>query len=140
MSLRRAREREGQHRQATLAQRALPAALLSIAACTVFDGVTLPDANSSSSSASTSSGSSGEGGSSGTSSTSTSSGGGAGGAGGAGGGQPAGSTLYLPLDDAAVVCSRAFTCPFLAQSIAVSLGVPADDTNFSQCLTWLAGP
>lgn len=145
MSVRRGHEWERQHRRNTLAPSSLLVAIVGVSACTVFDGVTLPETNSSSTSSSSSSSSSdvsssNTSSSSGESSSGTSSGSSTSSSSGAGGGQPASSTLYLSVKDATAVCSRAFTCQFLATSIAVSLGIPADDTNFSQCLTWLAAP
>src|SRR6185503_20798467 len=55
---------------------------------------------------------------------------------------PAAPTLptYLSLEDAARACSLAFRCPELSTSITFSIGVPVDPLNFSDCMTWLAGP
>jgi hypothetical protein len=47
---------------------------------------------------------------------------------------------YIGDDKAARLCSRVFACPNLGASIAMSLGVPVSDTNFSQCVTWINGP
>src|SRR4051812_10607487 len=47
---------------------------------------------------------------------------------------------YLSLEDAARVCSLSFRCPLLSTSITYSSGIPVDPTNYSDCMTWLAGP
>jgi hypothetical protein len=47
---------------------------------------------------------------------------------------------YLPLAEAARACSHVSTCPFLATSIAESMGLLLPNTNFSACVDWLAGP
>ena len=118
--------------------RALSLSLLSLAgagACTVFDGLSVPNGEASSASASASGGggsTTGTGGASSASGTTASSasgsgtGGGAGGAGtgGSGGGMTTNPVSYLAQGEAALVCSRAFLCPNLAASMAMSTGVP----------------
>ena len=46
---------------------------------------------------------------------------------------------YLPLAEAARVCSTVFKCPLLAPSILASVAVPVDPVNYSLCMHWLAG-
>jgi hypothetical protein len=46
---------------------------------------------------------------------------------------------YLPLAEAARVCSLVFQCPLLASSILTSVAVPVDTLNYSLCMHWLAG-
>jgi hypothetical protein len=62
------------------------------------------------------------------------------------GGQPDGRTDsgpmhmgYLSLADAARFCAKALTCPNLAKSTQHSIGVPVDGSNYSACVSWLAG-
>jgi len=57
-------------------------------------------------------------------------------------GQEAGASppAYLPVADAARLCSLIFRCQDLPTSITSSSGVPVDPGNFSDCMTWLAGP
>lgn len=47
---------------------------------------------------------------------------------------------YFDVAGAVLVCARVFSCPHLGASLRQSLGVPIDDSNFSMCLSWLAGP
>jgi hypothetical protein len=47
---------------------------------------------------------------------------------------------YLSVLDAAKLCGRVLECPQLAASITISTGVPMDTSNFSACMTWVAGP
>lgn len=47
---------------------------------------------------------------------------------------------YFDVADATRVCARLFSCPGLAASLRQSIAAPVDDTNFSLCLSWLAGP
>jgi hypothetical protein len=47
---------------------------------------------------------------------------------------------YIGEGEAARVCSRVFDCPNLGASITMSVGVPINETNFSQCMTWINGP
>jgi hypothetical protein len=47
---------------------------------------------------------------------------------------------YLSVDDAARLCSLAFSCKELPATITSSTGVPIDSQNYSDCMTWLAGP
>ena len=47
---------------------------------------------------------------------------------------------YLSVDQAARVCRWASECDRLAPSVAMSIGLPLDPDNFSECLHWLAGP
>jgi hypothetical protein len=47
---------------------------------------------------------------------------------------------YLSVADAVRACSLVFSCKSLWTSIWTSLAVPADQTNFSLCVDWLAGP
>jgi len=47
---------------------------------------------------------------------------------------------YLPVADAVRVCTLAFSCKNLWNSIWTSLAVPVDHLNFSLCVDWLAGP
>jgi hypothetical protein len=53
---------------------------------------------------------------------------------------PRSYTSYLSLNEAASVCAKAFQCPRLGASILYSISVPADAANFSACMTWIAGP
>jgi hypothetical protein len=117
------------------------AALLggSLTACTVFDDLTVPTSSGTGSTGGVTSGTGGAGPGSGGASATSSTGAGGAGTGGAGGGASAAVT-YLSTSEAARVCSHAFACSNLAASIATSLGVPVGDANFSQCMTWLAGP
>jgi hypothetical protein len=54
----------------------------------------------------------------------------------------AGPTLrsLASMQDAARVCALAATCPYLSPSLQASNAVPADPSNFSLCMHWLAGP
>jgi hypothetical protein len=47
---------------------------------------------------------------------------------------------FLPLADAARLCSLVGRCPFLAPSILASSAVPIDPVNYSLCVHWLAAP
>jgi len=47
---------------------------------------------------------------------------------------------YLSLRDGVRVCHLVQQCPLLSAAIARSIGVPANDTQFSMCLSWLSGP
>lgn len=47
---------------------------------------------------------------------------------------------YLSLRDGVYVCHLVQQCPLLSAGIARSIGVPADETQFSACLSWLSGP
>jgi hypothetical protein len=49
------------------------------------------------------------------------------------------SPSYLSLEDAVRVCSLVSQCDGLADAIVRSIGVAADEGNFSQCMTWLGG-
>ena len=53
-------------------------------------------------------------------------------------GPPARSLLSM--QDAARVCALAAKCPYLSPSLQGSNAVPADPSNFSLCMHWLAGP
>lgn len=103
-----------------------------LTACTVFDGLTVPLP--------------GETGGGGGSSVpvgpgpSTSGSGSAASVGAGGTGGVLVPVEYMAEDRAARACSRAFTCPNLAASIARSTGVPVSATNFSLCMAWLTGP
>lgn len=59
---------------------------------------------------------------------------------GSGGGSAGPPTSYLSAIEAARLCKLVFTCTDLARSIATSTGIPLDTKNYSQCLTWAAGP
>lgn len=73
---------------------------------------------------------------------------GAGGGGGQGGSAdaPARSQAFLPLLDAAYLCSRIFACPSLGPSIVRATGLPLVETgaagakNYSACVDWLTLP
>jgi hypothetical protein len=136
MNSRRDRKRRGRYRLLEIGIAAFAAGLVGASSCTVFSGLTVPDETGASSSGMTASGASGAGGdgagSGGTSASSGSS--------GSGGNEPGGAITYLPLDQAMKACSFALKCPFLAESIALSVGVPVGNTNYSECLTWLAAP
>lgn len=114
------------------------ALLAAVASCTVFNDVEPPLGTSGSggsgpgSSASVGA-SSGEGGASVSSSGSSS----PVGSGGASEGPP---TSYLTAIEAARLCRYVFMCSDLAESIAIATGIPLDTKNYSQCLTWAAGP
>lgn len=47
---------------------------------------------------------------------------------------------YLPLADAVRVCRLVHDCSLLSPAIARSIGVPVSATQFSSCLSWIAGP
>lgn len=47
---------------------------------------------------------------------------------------------YLALDEGVRACRFVHDCPLLSPAIARSIGVPAIATQFSMCLSWLAGP
>jgi hypothetical protein len=57
-------------------------------------------------------------------------------------GADAGPTLpsYLSLEDAARLCSLAYRCPELPSTLTSATGIPLDPQNYSDCMTWLAGP
>jgi hypothetical protein len=129
MDTRRGRKRRGHYRLLELGISALAAGLLGASSCTVFSGLTVPDETGSSTSGTTS----------GIDPTASGSGG-SGSSSGGGGSAPSGSVTFLSMGEAQNACTLAFTCPLLAKSIALSIGVPVDDTNYSQCLTWLAAP
>lgn len=46
---------------------------------------------------------------------------------------------YLPIDQAARLCSLVFQCQYLASSVLQSVAVPVDPVNYSLCVHWLAG-
>lgn len=50
------------------------------------------------------------------------------------------TVAFLSSVDAAKVCAMALSCPGLASSLIASTSVPIDSSNFSMCMTWLAGP
>jgi hypothetical protein len=52
----------------------------------------------------------------------------------------AGGPRFVTKEQAAIVCTRARTCPELATSILISNSVPIDTANYSACIDWLAGP
>lgn len=54
-------------------------------------------------------------------------------------GGPAAHSL-LSMQDAARVCALAAKCPYLSPSLQASSAIPADPSNFSLCMHWLAGP
>lgn len=58
------------------------------------------------------------------------------------GGMPPMVEHYLSMSDAAKACSILRACPEpeLQTTLAWSLALQIDATNFSQCMTWLAGP
>jgi hypothetical protein len=63
------------------------------------------------------------------------------GAGDADAGEPvADPATYLSLVDGARFCARAAACPDLFYSVLLSNAVPIDSENFSQCMSWVAGP
>ncbi len=71
------------------------------------------------------------------------------GGGGAGGAEPPAPTGFLPLLDAAELCSLVFRCPALGGSVLLSTGIPIVQvdaagapviSNFSACLDWLTAP
>lgn len=107
--------------------------------CTAFDDAVLPAPEAGSST----SGQGGGGGNSGSVTSGTSGATGTGGNSGTSGSGGSGGVLsplaYLSETDAARVCSKAVTCPGAIAAIAVSLGIPANAANYSQCMTWLAG-
>lgn len=88
-----------------------------VVSCTTFDGLTVPPAQEDASTDAVMDMRVGE-----TGETSTG---------------PAG---YLSVLDAARLCSLVFQCPYLATSIIDSLAIPADPTDYSLCMHWLAGP
>jgi hypothetical protein len=47
---------------------------------------------------------------------------------------------YLSVEDGVRACHLVHDCPLLSAAIARSIGVPASSTQFSACLSWLAGP
>jgi hypothetical protein len=47
---------------------------------------------------------------------------------------------YLSVDDGVRACLLVRDCPYLSAAIARSISVPASGTDFSTCLSWLAGP
>ncbi|MGH7328551.1 MAG: hypothetical protein ACREJX_09400, partial [Polyangiaceae bacterium] len=99
--------------------RALPAAatsLVIVGACTVFNGLSVPD---------TSGGDASLDGTSDTGEASNPI--------DAGGG-------FLTLEDAVKFCVNAFNCPNLATSVLESIDVPVDVQHFSSCVDWMAGP
>lgn len=105
-------------------------------ACTVFDDAFVPAPTASTSSGQGGAGVGGanaNGGGTSTSTTSSTSS-------GTGGAPPSASAAYLTETEAARLCSGAVLCPRAAKSAAISTGVPIDAMNFSQCMTWLAGP
>ena len=99
--------------------RALPAAatsLVILGACTVFNGLSVPDATGGDASFDGTA-DSGEG------SANVDAGGG-----------------FLSLEDAVKFCVNAFNCPDLATSTLESIDVPVDTQHFSSCVDWMAGP
>ena len=48
--------------------------------------------------------------------------------------------IYLPFAEGARVCATAAACPEIVNSLFYSNGVPVDSVNFSQCMSWVAGP
>lgn len=111
-------------------RRAIPAVLSVVAGCTVFDGLTVPPSGSGSGSGAGGEAGAGVGGS----------GGAGGGAGGSGGQSIKAPIEYLSVDDGARLCARLFECPIVADTVVASIGMPANVTNFSQCMTWVSGP
>jgi hypothetical protein len=47
---------------------------------------------------------------------------------------------FLDLEDAVRYCVNAFNCPNLALSTVESIDVPVDTQHFSSCVDWMAGP
>lgn len=47
---------------------------------------------------------------------------------------------YLSVVDGVHACRLVHDCPQLSAAIARSIGVPASNTQFSTCLSWLSGP
>lgn len=47
---------------------------------------------------------------------------------------------YLAIEDAANLCTMVNRCQELTKSIFRSVGVPVSPSNYSDCMTWLAGP
>ena len=47
---------------------------------------------------------------------------------------------FLSLEDAVKFCVNAFNCPNLATSVLESIDVPVDTQHFSSCVDWMAGP
>lgn len=47
---------------------------------------------------------------------------------------------FLSLDDAVRFCVNAFNCPNLSTSVLESIDVPVDNQHFSSCVDWMAGP
>jgi hypothetical protein len=90
------------------------AGMVTMGACTVFDGVTLPaqDGSLDETIAEAASDAS----------------------------PPDAGAGYLSLDDAVRFCANAFKCPYLPSSVIYSLGVPVESLHFSACVNWLAGP
>jgi hypothetical protein len=96
------------------------AVAVSAPSCTIFNGLSFDGgaASGSGGNTSTSSGSAGS------------------------GGMPHTPLHYLSMPDAAKFCSRIAECPepLLIQSTTNSVSVPLDPTNYSFCMTWIAGP
>jgi hypothetical protein len=47
---------------------------------------------------------------------------------------------YLSMEDAAKLCASVFKCTNLAFSVQASIDIPLDESNFSACMEWAAGP
>jgi hypothetical protein len=91
---------------------AVASAMISIGACTVFDGLSGPGADAAAESEASSP---------------------------PDGGAEAGAG-FISVDDAVKFCANAFKCPYLPSSTITSLGVPVDALHFSACVNWIAGP
>lgn len=100
-----------------LASACVAAAALGFGACTVFDGLSVPQGDAGAEADAPPPDGGGE-----------------------TGGPDGGAAGYLSLDDAVKYCAHAFACPYLPSSTIGSLGVPVDALHFSACVNWIAGP